>query len=313
MLPLVKDSLSVKKNAIQGCCRKVSPKVDRRHNKPYNLSLTVAMKESDTINFNLAQPNTVSSLSDDLIELGISPGMTLIVHSSLSALGWVCGGAAAVILALEEAVGRGGTLVMPAHSPDLSEPSRWRDPPVPESWWQTIRDAMPAFDADLTPTRGMGIIPETFRKQPGVIRSQHPNCSFAAWGKHKEFITEDHQPDFSMGIKSPLGKVYHLDGCVLLLGIDHDRNSSLHLAEYMTEFAGKTIVRNYAPVFRNDRREWIEYQDIDVNSDDFIQIGRAFESTGKCKTGRVGSAQAKLMSQRDLVQFASEWMAENRR
>ena len=86
----------------------------------------------------------------------------------------------AVIVALQKALGSDGTLVMPAHSPDLTEPSGWESPPVPESWWPVIRENMPAYDPELTPTRSMGIIAETFRKQRGVLRSAHPQVSFCA-------------------------------------------------------------------------------------------------------------------------------------
>ena len=58
---------------------------------------------------------------------------------------------------------------MPTHTGDNSEPSNWENPPVPESWWDVIRAEMPVFDPKLTPTRGMGIIPETFRKFPGWL------------------------------------------------------------------------------------------------------------------------------------------------
>ena len=137
-------------------------------------------------------PATVASLQADLRALGVTPGMVVLVHSSLSAMGWVCGGPVAVILALQKALGPDGTLVMPTHSGDLTEPSRWESPPVPESWWPVIREAMPAFDPDLTPTRAMGTIPETFRKQRGVLRSVHPHVSFSARGPRAEEITGNH-------------------------------------------------------------------------------------------------------------------------
>lgn len=127
-----------------------------------------------TVIENTKTPNTISTLVRDFHNLGIKPGMTLLVHSSLSSIGWVCGGAVSVIQALEEVLTDEGTLVMPAHSCSLSDPSHWQFPPVPEFWWQTIKDEMPVFDKDLTPTQGMGAIAETFRKQSGVVRSSHP-------------------------------------------------------------------------------------------------------------------------------------------
>ncbi len=99
-----------------------------------------------------ARPATVASLAADLRALGVTEGSTLLVHSSLSALGFVCGGAPAVVQALRSALGAGGTLTVPTHSGDLSEPSRWRNPPVPQDWWQTIRDETPPFDPATTPT-----------------------------------------------------------------------------------------------------------------------------------------------------------------
>src|SRR3954454_8627179 len=98
-------------------------------------------------------PVTVDTLRADFAALGVCPGMTLIVHSSFRTLGgWVCGGPAAVILALEDVLGPTGTLVMPTHSGDLSDPTQWHHPPVPEAWWPIIRDAMPAYRPDLTTT-----------------------------------------------------------------------------------------------------------------------------------------------------------------
>src|SRR5690242_1889304 len=143
---------------------------------------------ADTTDF----PATVDSIAADLAVLGVKPGMVLVVHSSLKSMGFVNGGPVSVILALEEVLGLEGTLVMPTHTADNSDPANWKNPPVPESWWETIRQTMPAYDPALTPTFRMGIIPETFRKQTGVLRSSNPDASFAAWGKYARQITEDH-------------------------------------------------------------------------------------------------------------------------
>ena len=113
------------------------------------------MSERDAVDKS-ARPATVDSIGDDLARLGVEPGMTLLVHSSLSAIGWVSGGPVAVIQALEAVLGPSGTLVMPTHSTGLTEPRNWQNPPVPEDWWPIFRDTAPAYDPDLTPTRSMG-------------------------------------------------------------------------------------------------------------------------------------------------------------
>ncbi len=272
------------------------------------------MSESDAITRSGERPATIASLRDDLARLGVAPGMVLLVHSSLSALGWVSGGPVAVVLALEAALGQAGTLVMPTHSGDLSDPAAWQNPPVPEAWWDVIRDTMPAYDPDLTPTRGMGAIPEAFRRQRGVRRSGHPQVSFAARGPAAAFITGGHELAHGLGERSPLARLYDLDGHVVLLGVGHGNNTSLHLAEERAAFAGKREITQGAPVLRDGRREWVSYPELDFNDEDFAALGADFErETGLARLGRVGRGEGRLMPQRALVDFAVRWMSRVRR
>lgn len=272
------------------------------------------MSEGDVLKRWSAQgPVTTARLVEDLRALGLRAGATVLVHSALSALGWVSGGAVAVIEALLEVLGASGTLMMPTHSSALSEPSHWRNPPTPEWWWPIIRDTASAYRADLTPTLGMGAIPETFRKLDGVLRSAHPQSSFAALGPHAAVLTEHHRLERGLGEGSPLGRLYALGGSVLLLGVDHDTNTSLHLAEDRVGPPLCPTRREGAPMWVDGARRWVEFEDLAWDSGDFLEIGRAFErETAHVALGPVGHGQARLMPQRPLVDFAQAHMRQHR-
>jgi aminoglycoside 3-N-acetyltransferase len=262
-----------------------------------------------------SKPQTLKTLVKDFKDIGVREGMVLLVHSSLSSIGWISGGAVAVILALEEVLGREGTLIMPTCSGDLSDPAKWENPPVPIDWCEEIRKTMPAFDLDLTPTRGVGVIPEVFRKQKGVIRSSHPQVSFAARGKYAEYITSDHSLEYAFGEKSPLAKIYELNGHILLLGVGHINNTSLHLAEYRADYPSKNEEASGLPLMVSGRREWVDIVDIKSYTDDFEDIGSAFSRSSDIYVvqAEIGQAKSQSFRQRDLVDFAVNWMETNRK
>lgn len=268
------------------------------------------MSEADAVE-RVDEPVTVAALADDLRALGVEAGDTLLVHSSLSELGWVAGGAQAVVEALREVVTDAGTLAMPTHSGQYSDPAAWSNPPVPESWVDAIRESMPPFRPAVTPTRGVGAVPECFRTYPDVVRSGHPTLSFAAWGADAEAVVADHALDYGLGEESPLARVYERDGRVLLLGVGHDSNTSLHLAEYRAAIPTRTV-SNAAAVLRDGERVLAAYEDVETSTEDFPDLGAAFEREVGLAEGPVGAATAKLASQRELVDFAVEWFEANR-
>jgi aminoglycoside 3-N-acetyltransferase len=255
-------------------------------------------------------PRTRESLARDLREIGILPGMTVMVHSSLRSLGWVSGGPVAVVQALLDAVTPGGTIVMPTQTSGYSDPATWQAPPVPKEWWPIIYQTMPAFDPLVTPTEYMGRIVEVFRTWPGVLRSSHPIVSFAAWGQHAEYIIKEHALAYGLGEGSPLARIYDLDGWILMLGTGYETNTSLHLAEYRAPEPVEVV--QGSPLIEDGKRVWKLYRDIDINSDIFPEIGTAFERMGQVKIGRVGSATTRFFRQRAAVDFALQWFISRR-
>lgn len=267
------------------------------------------MNEETTIQ-NADSPRTRISIARDLRQLGVKEGMVLVVHASMSKLGWTNGGSVAVIQALQDVLTAAGTLVMPAHSGEYSDPAEWQHPPIPKAWHQEVRDTMPAFDPATTPTRAMGRIADTFRTFPNVLRSNHPHVSFTAWGEKAEEITAVHPLTPALDHNTPLGHVYKLGSYVLLMGVGFGNNTSFHMAEYSWPKA--KVQKMGAPIMENGRRVWKTFEDIELDEEDFPQIGEAFEKAYPVTNGKIGSADCKLFYQPDAVDFAVEWMKENR-
>ncbi len=255
-------------------------------------------------------------LKDDIVkalkEVGVCPGQAIMVHTSLSNLGFVCGGAQVVIEALLESVGEKGTIMMPAQSWKNLDPEsgvHWEEP---KEWWQLIRDNWPAYNKEITPTNTMGAVAEMFRRWPGAVRSDHPARSVAAYGKYAEYLTENHDLSNIFGDGAPIGRLYELDGYVLLIGVGYDKNTSLHLADARAEYPGKHLVTEYSAIMINGRRQWVAYETLHVDGEDFERIGAAFALRGKVTSASLGNGCIRLMRQRELVDFAVEWMERER-
>lgn len=250
--------------------------------------------------------NTLESLRKDLKNIGIQKGDCVIVHSSLSSIGYVSGGEITVINALLDIITKEGTLIMPAHSGDYSNPEDWGNPPVPKEWIPIIKETMPAFDKDVTPTLGMGIIAENFRKFKGVLRSNHPVVSFTAHGKEAEEILKESSLEYSLGEKSPLAKMYEKDAKILLIGAGYNSTTAFHLAEYRAK--KYKIVEQESPVKINGERKWVKYKDIEFKTEVFENIGLKFEEKENVIISNIGQAESRLFSFRDAVNFAVEYL-----
>ena len=246
-------------------------------------------------------------------ELGVERGQSIEVHTSLSSLGFVCGGPQILIEALLESVGEEGTIMMPTQTWKNLDPAtgvHWEEP---KEWWQIIRDNWPAYDKDISPTNTMGAVAEMFRKWPGTLRSDHPARSVAAWGKYAKYLTENHDISNIFGEGSPIGKLYEVDGYVMLIGTGYDKNTSIHLADVRANYPGKHNCTEHSAVMENGARVWKAYETLFVDGEDFEQIGEAFEKAYPVKKVSLGNGTIRFMKQRDIVDFAVEWIEENRK
>lgn len=259
-----------------------------------------------------SRPVTRARIVRELGELGVLRGDKLLVHTSLSKLGYVPGGAQAVVEALLESVGPQGLIVMPTFSGYLSDPRNWRNPPIPQEWHEETRASMPAYEPQKSPTSRMGAINECFRSWPGTSRSAHPQLSFTAWGFGAARISAPHELEHALDELSPLGRLYQADAKILLLGPSFANCTSFHLAEYR---AGKLppLMQSGAPMIVGGARRWVSFTAPNFQGDDFEQLGSDFERASQTVlAGKVGEAACRLFRMRAAVDFAVEWLRRSR-
>jgi aminoglycoside 3-N-acetyltransferase len=236
-----------------------------------------------------------------LAALGVQSGDRLLVHASLSSLGFVAGGAQAVVDALKAAVGPAGLLVMPAFTSDLSDPANWQAPPVPADWWSAIRSQTPAFDPAISPSRGIGAVSELLRTSPDTVRGPHPHVSFAGWGVEAANIITPHTIAAWLGEGSPLKRLYDLDAKVLFLGTRYATCTAFHLGEHR---AGAVRFRSDgAPMMIEGVRTWVAFEAPDYDTEAFDDIGAEFEARSGVRVVKIGAADCRLFQIRAAVDF----------
>jgi aminoglycoside 3-N-acetyltransferase len=225
-------------------------------------------------------------IADELVALGVSGDGVLVVHTAFSTFGGRAGAPTDLIAALRLAAGSRGTVVMPSMSDDDDQP----------------------FDPQRTPCAGMGIVADTFWRMPGVSRSDSPHA-FAAVGPHAAEITAPHPIDVPHGLDSPVGRAYDLDAEVLLLGVGHDANTTVHLAENVAGVRYK--LPKYATVICDGQPVRRHYREIDHCCTNFALLDPWLEAHGNQQRAFIAGAPARLVAARDVVAAALDHLREN--
>ncbi len=231
---------------------------------------------------------TQAEVVDQLRELGVQIGGVLLVHSSFRAVRPIEGGPTGLIGALIEALGPEGTLVMP-------------------SWTGNDEEV---FDPLVTPcSSDLGVTADTFWRRNGVRRSQHP-FAFAARGPMAPFIVQDliALPPHQYG--SPVGRVLDCDGQILLLGVDHDANTSIHMAELMANVPYRRP--KHITVGHGGTAVRVDYSENDHCCQLFCQTNDWLDEKGLQANGEVAHAHAKLTKSTDLVSTVTGKLTEDR-
>ncbi len=215
-------------------------------------------------------------LTEQLRRLGVRPGDVLVTHTSFRAVGPVEGGPAGLVEALRAALGETGTLVMPS-----------------------MTDGETPYDPAHTPTDGMGVVAETFWRLPGVLRGDHPGSAFAAVGRHARVITAPQPISPPHGVDSPVGRAWRLGGAVLLLGVGHDSNTTMHLAEDLARAPYHS--RSLALVMDGGAVRQVEVEEPNHCCQGFALADDWLRERGAQREGLVGRAHARLVRAQDLI------------
>jgi aminoglycoside 3-N-acetyltransferase len=241
------------------------------------------------------------------------------VHTRMSAIGWVVGGSETLVRALIDVLGPRGTLAAYASWEEhVYRPDEW-----PAQHREAYLAAPPVFDpATAEAVRGHGRIPERVRTWPDAERSAHPEASVVAVGARAKWLTDAHPQDDAYGPDSPFARLVEADGQVLMLGAPLETITLLHHAEAIARAPGKRRVTFRIPVWADGRVSERTFTDIDTGAgafpydtlrlgeDEFAVIARDALAGGIGARGEVGRAESHLFPAPELTAFAVGWLEE---
>ena len=229
-----------------------------------------------------------SDIRRDVARLGLGDARVVVLHGSLSSIGWVDGGADAVIDAFLDAMDSRATLMVPTFTRCFA----------PRSFGRSIGNESGSFGRMETRST-VGRITETLRKRPEARRSFHPIHSAAALGPDADELTRDHPRTTDFGPLSPFGKLLRLDGLIFLLGVGQNSNSSIHAIE--DELHLPYLAQKEAMLRTPDGgRRTVDLAKCPVGCRDFYSgSGSKFDlfirSTSLVRHGGVGGAEVQVM------------------
>ncbi|HNX57881.1 MAG TPA: AAC(3) family N-acetyltransferase [Spirochaetota bacterium] len=239
-----------------------------------------------------------ADLLRDIASTGLKPDDTVIIHSSMKAIGDVDGGAETVLDAFIEYL-RPGLLLFPTHT------------------WKTVTRESPVFNME-TEAPCVGVLPSLFLRREGVVRSSHPTHSVAAIGKDAaEFVAGEEQFDTPCAKGSVLWKLMERGGKILFLGCPLSKNTFIHGVE---EWCGieSRLSQDRAPfvvVFPDGRRidrpcftHMSPVPDISVN---YAKLEEPFLRMGAAGAGQIGNARAVLCDARKMFEVTRGFLSRN--
>jgi len=239
--------------------------------------------------------HTLESLAIDLRRIGLQPNDSVLVHSSLSKIGFVAGGSQTVIEALFDVIGSQGTLLFP------SFPALGRN--------KTHLQDYPVFDLKNTESR-MGSMTEYFRKLDGVLRSFHPTDSVCAKGPLAEYFTNSHFGQLTpYNEYSPFRKLCNKNGKILMLGTTlNGACTNLHTLEDAVDFIYPVYDEKIVDVKMIDMNGLVSQMKTKVHNPDYSSkrncdaLKPMFEREGALVNGYVGEANCMLIDADKLLE-----------
>jgi aminoglycoside 3-N-acetyltransferase len=262
----------------------------------------------------LGRPFTTrADLRGDIERMGVGAGDIVMAHAAVSKVGQLLNGPDALIGAILDVVGVGGTLMAYADWDARYDELLDGERKVPAEW----RAHVPPFDlARSRATRDNGVLAEFVRTTPGAYRSGNPGASMVALGARAEWITADHPLDYGYGEGSPLAKLVEAGGKVLMIGAPLEKMTLQHHAEHLAKIPNKRLKRYEVPFASESGTRWRMVEEFNtsipvvegLDDDYFEDLAEEFLNTGRGRRGMIGLAPSVMVDAAEITKFAVAWL-----